>query len=413
LRTDFSLTDDAAFYRQADACKINYSKERLLEAEVFIPCGNLLLESDIQAQSVTVFQQEGLPAFFQQKADNADFPFDLLSVVFYLISRYEEYLPFEADAHGRFGAQQSIAFQHHFLRQPLVNEWALRLSDLLQSKFPISQFPISNFQFFPTYDLDMAWAYLHKGWKRNTGAYLRDLLKLDFKNSQRRWRVQTNREADPFFVFDYLNQLHKKYNLKPTLFILLGDYGAFDKNTNAKNAAFRQLIQHLQSQYNLGIHPSYQSNIDFKQLKKEIHRLENISGEPVVRSRQHFLKLRFPQTYQRLLDLNITADYSLGYASDIGFRAGIASPYPWYDLSKEEMTPLLLHPFQVMDVTLKDYLNLNPPEAIPLVQSMIEKTRAVGGTFCTLWHNSSFSDVDNWEEWQEVYETILQLAVVN
>lgn len=415
LRTDFSLTDDVNLYRQSDAYKINYNNQRLLAEEVLIPRGNLLCSSDIRPQSLEVFQHEGLPAFFKHEAPNADFPFDLPALIFYLISRYEEYLPFEPDAHGRFEASQSLAFQHNFLQLPLVNEWALRLRKMLQTKFPASdlRFPTSDFQFEPTYDLDMAWAYQHKGWQRTLGAYARDVLRGDFKNLQRRWRVQTNRAVDPFFTFEYLNTLNQHYNLQPKLFILLGDYGAFDKNIDPNNAAFRQLIQQLQSYFQLGIHPSYQSNQDFGQLKKEIHRLERISGATVLRSRQHYLKLRFPQTYQQLLDLNITADYSLGYASDIGFRASIATPYPWYDLSKEEMTPLLLHPFQVMDVTLKEYLKLNPQEAIEKVKSLIEKIRLVGGTFCTLWHNSSFSDVDNWAEWRNVYEEIIQLAVAN
>lgn len=413
LRLDFSLTADADFYRQADAYKINYSKKRLLEAEVFIPCGNLLLESDIRTQSIQVFQHDGLPAFFRQEAADADFPFDVPALVFYLISRYEEYLPFEPDAHGRFEAQECLAFQHHFLRQPLVNEWALRLCAILQAKFPPFQFQISNFKFDSTYDLDLAWAYLHRGWQRNLGAYARDLLKGDFKNMCRRRQVKTKQIADPFFTFDYLKELNAQYNLQPYFFILLGDHGAFDKNIDPKNPAFRELIQQLQQHYQLGIHPSYQSNEKAGLLKKEIQRLEAITGNPVVRSRQHFLKLRFPQTYQQLLDLNITADYSLGYASDVGFRASVSDSYPWYDLSKEEMTPLLLHPFQVMDVTLKEYLKLDPPEALELVQSIMGKIRLVGGTFCTLWHNSSFSELDDWEAWRKVYEEIIRFAVRN
>lgn len=410
LRTEFFLTNDVAVYRQPSAGKINYSNQRLLAQEVFIPQGKLLLETGIQVPTIEIFQQNDLPAFFQITTPDADLPFDLPALAFYLISRYEEYLPFEPDAHGRFEAAQSLAHQHNFLRQPLVNEWALQLCDLLQHYFPNLDISKPDYHFAPTYDLDLAWAYRHRNWLRTWGAYALDLLKGDIQTLQRRWRVQREQEADPFFTFDFLNELHQRFGLQPGIFILLGDYGKFDKNINPNHPAFRQLIHQLQQHYQLGIHPSYASNKNPAQLQREVQRLETLTEAPVVRSRQHFLKLRFPHTYQQLLNLNIPADYSLGYASDIGFRASIANPFPWYDLSKEQMTPLLLHPFQVMDVTLKDYLKLKPNEALAAVDSMLEKIRAVGGTFCTLWHNSSFSELEGWTDWRGLYETVIKKA---
>lgn len=411
LHTECFLTDDENVYRETPAGKINYSNQRLLSEEVFIPAGNLLLETDIRPQTIQVFDHEGLPAFFQQDAPTSDFPFDLPALVFYLISRYEEYLPFDADAHGRFEASQSLAFQHHFLQYPLVNEWGFRLRQLLKVRFPALKITQPDYRFEPTYDLDLAWAFQHRGWMRTLGAYVRDVVKSDFKILNRRWRVQTGKEKDPFFTYDFLQSLHEGYQLAPRLFVLVGNYGAFDKNIHHQNTAFRELIRQLEAHYQIGIHPSYASNANITTLQTEIKRLEAMIGEPIVCSRQHFLKLRIPQTYQRLLQLNITADYSLGYASAIGFRASIANPYPWYDLSKEAKTPLLLHPFQVMDVALKDYLKWSPAEALEFIRPMIEKIRSVGGTFCTLWHNSSLSDLEGWSEWRQVYKEMVEIAI--
>ncbi|MFN7115493.1 MAG: polysaccharide deacetylase family protein [Saprospiraceae bacterium] len=411
LHTEFLLTSDHTVYKSAQVAKINYSNQRLLTKEVFIPQGNLLLEADIRPQSLSVFQHEGLPAFFQQNTPDTDFPFDLPALAFYLVSRYEEYLPFESDAHGRFEAPQSLAFQHHFLQQPLVNEWALRLCELLQHLFPQLNITKPDYHFTPTYDLDLAWAYCHRGWLRTLGGYGRDLFRGDFKTLRRRWRVQQGQEQDPFFTYNFLQNLHEKHQIEPYLFILLGNYAIYDKNIHYKNKYFQKLIQHLALHYQVGIHPSYASNENTTRLREEVRRLFNIIGEPVVRSRQHFLKLKFPQTYQNLLALNIYADYSLGYASAIGFRASIAQAYPWYDLSQETKTPLLLHPFQVMDVTLKDYLKLSPQEAKAAVSFMLEKIRAVGGTFSPLWHNSSLSDVEGWTAWRRLYEEIVEMAI--
>jgi hypothetical protein len=100
----------------------------------------------------------------------------------------------------------------------------------------------------------------------------------------------------------------------------------------------------------------------------------------------------------------------MGYADDIGFRAGIATPFYWYDLENEQVTPLKLHPFQVMEVTLQQYLELSPDEAIEKVKPLVAAIKAVGGTFTTLWHNSTLSNIDEWEGWRKVYEEIIEFS---
>jgi len=75
------------------------------------------------------------------------------------------------------------------------------------------------------------------------------------------------------------------------------------------------------------------------------------------------LRLNLPDTYRNLIDEDITDDYSMGYAALPGFRAGICSPYNFYDLDIEVETKLRVHPFMVMDGTLKDYMKLTPTDA--------------------------------------------------
>jgi hypothetical protein len=124
------------------------------------------------------------------------------------------------------------------------------------------------------------------------------------------------------------------------------------------------------------------------------------------------LRLHIPETYRVLLSHNILEDWTMGYADDIGFRASIAFPYNWYDLNKEEVTNLKIYPFAAMDVTLKNYLKLSPNEAVARISEMSKNLRLVGGTFCTLWHNVTVNDLDDWVGWRKAYEQILQ-AVAN
>jgi hypothetical protein len=138
--------------------------------------------------------------------------------------------------------------------------------------------------------------------------------------------------------------------------------------------------------------------------------LEKITGAEVKISRQHFLRLRFPRTYRRLLNVGILEDYTMGYASKTGFRAGICTPYFFYDVKKEAVTSLKIVPFQVMDVTLRHYLNLNPEEAIREIESLMQEVKTVGGTFSVIWHNETVNDQGEWKGYRKVFEKMNKLG---
>jgi hypothetical protein len=152
------------------------------------------------------------------------------------------------------------------------------------------------------------------------------------------------------------------------------------------------------------------SNTDVRILKKEISDLADTVHVDIIRSRQHFLKLNLPTTYRNLINLGIKHDYSMGYASQVGFRAGIASSFNFYDLDLDTETKLRIHPFAVMDGTLKDYLNVNPDEAKTIISQLIEEVKKADGEMISLWHNESLSNEDRWTGWLEVYEHLLKEA---
>jgi hypothetical protein len=161
----------------------------------------------------------------------------------------------------------------------------------------------------------------------------------------------------------------------------------------------------------IGIHPSFASNAQPDKLSKEIVRLAKTSRREVKKSRQHFLKLQFPQTYRQLLENDITDDYTMGFAQTTGFRAGTCTAFRFYDLDREEATKLRVHPFAVMDATLKYYMQITPEESRAHIQSLINEVKAVNGTFISLWHNESLSDYKQWQGWKNLYEEMVRLAV--
>ena len=100
----------------------------------------------------------------------------------------------------------------------------------------------------------------------------------------------------------------------------------------------------------------------------------------------------------------------MGFAGDLGFRAGTCTPYPFYDLDEELECKLTIYPFQVMEATLKYYLKVEVEEALALIKPLIDEVRLLNGTFVSLWHNESLSDEDEWKGWRKVYEGMVEYA---
>lgn len=407
LSSSYRITTDATAFDRYAGPRLNYSRSRRSPRELFLPAGTLLFEDRLYPHFVEAVICDGQTALFPQPVDGADFAFDLPAMVFYLISRYEEYLPFAADRHGRFSAIESLAFRKGFLDQPLVNQWALRLADRLKDYFSGWSYRPAAFQFLPTYDVDMPWAIRHRNLFRVAGGGLRSLLHRDVGAVQMRIKVWKGDSEDPFFTFPWMDRLHDRYGLRPRYFFLLAKGGRFNFNPSPKLPVYRKLIRRLQRRYDVGIHPGYAAGDDPALLRREIDRLQEITQQPVTHSRQHYLCFRLPQTYRHLINAGIRHEYSMGFADTTGFRASIATPYPWYDLPLEKTTTLLIHPFQAMDVTLKDYEGLSADAALEKLYLLMERTKKVGGNLITLWHNNSLSEWEQWKGWRRVYEQLV------
>ena len=197
-------------------------------------------------------------------------------------------------------------------------------------------------------------------------------------------------------------------NLEVIYFVLLADYGLNDKNISHNNSHFKSLIKQLADFAPVGIHSSFGSNMIKNKLSEEINRLEEIQKRETTFSRQHFLQLSLPKTYIDLIKAGITDDYTMGYASHLGFRAGIANSFLFYNLDTEQIMPITIHPFAISDEILKFSLKLNPDNVIDNIGQIIDEVRQVNGTLISLWHNDTFSNIGLWKGWKNVYEDMIK-----
>jgi hypothetical protein len=390
LGIDVEFTDNLEEFIGAETLKINYSDTALEDVPQFRP-SEIIFESGIQNQAVKVDRWEGIPVLFP-KSGPGHLPFDPVAMVFYLVSRYEEYIPGPRDVHGRFKPEISVAYEHGFLEKPLVDILVWKLKDYLSQHYAGIHFPEKAYEFLPTVDIDQAFAHKGKGFFRSAGALSKLLLSFRIKEGMDKLRVLTGSRPDPFDNFDFLTGIFSDYKLTPVYFVLMGNYGKFDKNCSHRNQQFRNLLKNLSGKAEVGIHPSYGSYNDPGKLAREIDRLQNITGKKITSSRQHFLKIKLPDTYYQLIDAGISDDHSMGYASMPGFRASTCSTFRAFDPVRNRELPLNIHPFAFMDSAFSDYLKLKPEEYVKFVRPLVSNVKQVSGSLAGIWHNYALSD---------------------
>ena len=403
LQKEIKFTTSSAEFLKSEWPKMNYSYEKFGDEFYIKPHRFMHCKALIQPNIQPVWYN-GTKYFFES-SDDSVLPFDLFAASFYLVSRYEEYLKTRRDKYKRFQASERLLEKYGLIEKPVVNIWARMLAEKLKSRFPELDFPEPQFEFLSTIDIDNAWAFSHKNLLRSFGALARAVVRGNMNEARQRFRVWSGQEADPYDTYSFMDEVFKENPGQVIFFFLLGDYKRYDKNVNWKNKYLRKLIIETQTKYPVGIHPSWSSGKKRgkPKLAEEIKRLEKITKTEVKKSRQHFLRLRFPRTYRRLIEAGIQEDYSMGYSSCAGFRAGICTPYYFYDLKREKTTSLKIIPFQVMDVTLRNYMQLSPDKAIEKIESLMNEVKMTGGVFSAIWHNETLNDSGNWKGYRDVF----------
>ena len=276
----------------------------------------------------------------------------------------------------------------------------------MKREFPFIIFNKRSFNFLSTIDIDNAFAYANKGFKRSVGGLAKDLLSLKFRQVSSRLNSNWNDENDPYNTFEQINRLSEETQTALQYFVLIGDYAAYDKNPHYQNEGFRKLLKLLSDNYTMGLHPSYVSYDNLEQIGIEKKRLENIIGKKVTSARCHFLRVNLPETYREFIKQGITDDYTMIFASQSGYRTGLCVPYKWFDLQKNETTNLTIHTSIIMEGTLRDYNKLSAENAKHSTLYLLQDVKNFGGEFISIFHNDSF--VPEQKKWIEVYEKLLK-----
>ncbi len=403
LGVPVSFTTTIEEFIAHESLKISYAKQPLSN-EIFIRSHELLFEQGLNDVEIHVHDWDTTKAFFGT-SEKSSLPYDIFAATFYLLSRYEEYLPHVKDEYGRFLAKESLAFKNGFLHQPVIDIWAYKFKSVLQAQFPDFEFPKKSYSIQPVIDVPMAFYFRQKGLLRTIGGTLGDLFRFKFRQFYQRYLVLFGFQRDPYDTFKWIITKQKQTKFKFVVFFLIGDYSTYDKNINVNRKQFVSLIKSVSDYCKVGLKASYFALEDIEVLKKEKKKMESIVNYGLEASRHSFSKLNLPESYRNLIELEVNQDFTMGYINELGFRAGTCTPFQFYDLDYEVQTPLQINAFHCIDYALlKRQSFLDKKQEL---ERLIQQVKQVHGTFTPVFHNYTFGDDVRWKGFRDLFGVIL------
>ena len=368
-------------------------------------------------------KEEGIPVFYPEILEKNNgiylfpttkngfsFQFDVFAAIFYMISRYEEYISFQKDTHARFDTKASFAFKNGFHERAVVDEWIQLFKQKLLLTYPKLKIQADKFEYQITVDVDMAYSYLCKGFTRNVAAWMRDLFKGRFNEFFCRPLVLLHLIKDPYDTFSFIDELNSKLQNPIIFFILAASRRTkYDKNSQLYCKKFRNLIKKLAENNPIALHPSYFSLDNPDLYTEEKQALEKIAKKEIFSSRQHYLRMKMPDSYEHLINCGFLDDYTMGFASIPGYRAGTSQPFPFFNLKTNLQTSLTIHPIALMDGSYKDYNALDNKEILQLITEKISYLKSINGKFYLLIHNETLSENKRWKAWRILIENTIEI----
>lgn len=384
LSLEYELTSNLDFFKASDAhCKWSYGLE--VEGVPSLPAANLLWETRVQQQRCIQIIHEDIVALFPTDVwDTVNF--DIFASLFFLISRYEEYLPCVKDTHGRYAAIQSTAFQFGFLETAMVNRYIVWFIKWLRSHNLNHDVRMSKPKALVTVDID------HPFYTRDIsiGKWLkRNLKDLSFLS-----------EKDKYDTTSYM--LDSIGSLASIFFILCPQKPTeVDHHNQRDSEAFLSMIHQLRLRTKIGLHPSYYAE-EHTLFSEELAWLSEQHERKIKSVRFHYLRFNIETTPQLLMNHQIQNDFSLAYGTHVGFRTSTSLPFYLFDLTRNVKTKLRIYTPCIMDSVFKYHGKSNYREHF---SQLAEEVKMYGGVFIPIFHNDIVSE----EEWKSNFEYSLNI----
>jgi hypothetical protein len=404
LGVETQFTSAIEVFVAHSGAKLSYGKQPLGN-EMFIHCQGLLTQQGFESIDLVIKDWDDTKCFFSSISNSA-VPFDIFSASFYLMSRYEEYLPHVKDAIGRFPYTQSLAHREGFLRQPVVDMWAYKFKTILLKSFPELVFPLKKMSIHNVIDASQPFAFVQRGFLRAVMGFSSDLWKMKMRSIITRGQVLMTLRKDPYDTFNWIINTAKRSVSRHTFFFRLGDNSDYKEGINTKRLKYKLLVKFVSDYKEVGLILSSETLVDYEKVKKEKERMEEMTHRILLSSMNAHYVVNLPAIYRNLVELEVEEDFTMVYENEVGFRAGTCTPFLFYDLDSETKTPLIVHP---LAFTTSAFEKKYESEINKTFKKLYNAVDQVNGTFSGVFSNRDFTSSEKNKIWRSIFSEKLQI----
>ena len=392
-----TFTDDVDTFHLEEGPKMVYAKQNL-EAAVFVEAHGLVHEVGFDDINIHMGMWDEVPCFFACRRHSL-IDFDIFSAAFYLLSRYEEYLPHVKDELGRFPAVKSLAHREGFLQQPVVDIWAMKFGRVLQQAFPELKFGERLTTAHYCVKVQTPFLYQFRGIGHNLVGVLNDIYRLRFDHLVLRAQVLFKLRKDPYNIFTWLTNASKNPNARISAFFFFGQSEKFKNYVNSRRKEILLLVKYVSDYMDTGLLYDAYGLEQLDLMKAEKKRLEALTHRPVGPACILDQQIDLPHRYRMLVELEVQQEASMYYHDEPGFRAGTCTPFLFYDLDYEIKTPLTVYPL----VAEAGYLTtLSEGDRFEQLKSLYREVDRVSGHYMLAFRNTDLIDQKRTKFWRKL-----------
>lgn len=238
------------------------------------------------------------------------------------------------------------------------------------------------------------------------------LKKLQLKRCIRQLKFTFKRfisRNNPYYNFDKYMSIEEDFGFRSTFFFMCGKKGRYGARYNIEQV--KQIMRKMSEQgWEVGLHTNYDSYDDVEKIKIEKAAVEKALGGEIFGCRNHYLRFKVPDTWEKLKEAGFKYDSSLGFTDMTGFRAGIAFPFLPYNLSEEHIIRIMEIPLAIMDVAILP--DKGPENAWLEIKNILDETKNVNGVIAINFHQRILYE-EEFPGWGDVYIKILKYIKVN
>lgn len=367
-------------------------------------------------------QSKNLPVFMTGKAneinisnDLIQIPIDIFGTIFFMLTRYEEYVNQARDSIGRFSMECSALRDKDIYSYPIVDLYLILIAQI----FSQLESGISIKRNVPAIAVscDVDHPFFYGGnFKTKIKRLLGDLLKRRSLKAAFLTIISFVRSMDDFDCYlnsiKFIIKVNRKLGNSVTFFFIPNSTHPNDNNNTVTDYKIKNLMRLIiENGHKVGVHPGFLTSTNNALMRAAINNFKNIffkisSSENTIYSRQHYLMWDAAQTPRLLAQNDVNVDCTLGFNDRPGFRAGTCHKFPLFDPKSQRMIGLIEMPLIAMEWSLlsPNYMGIEDMDAAKeILLKLKQRCFSVEGCFSILWHNNHLLTKNH----KKLYEDII------